>query len=587
MARSWLKLNIRLRLLIPIFVMTLAFFVVSYYFWYPNYVKSYQEQYLKFEKDNLKVVASLLGSSGKLAKDPEILREINSSHSKWIKTVIRDNNGKKVFSVLRDNSRNLTIIDSPIYYRKQYLGFITVGIKLENAIQQEKLFPILVLFISFIIIAFLLIALVQDIWIRKPLNQLAYAATLMKNGDFDVTLPIPAKDEIGKLVDAFESMRSAVLQRQTKLIHNQNWLNTILENILEGLLTSDSSGTILSVNPKIEEMFGFGTNELLGQNISILMPKQHSLQHDMHLQNYIKTGESKVLGNIREFYGVRKDGDQFPIELLVSEFRDKDARYFIAVIRDITDKKIEQQKLLSYTHRLEQVNRELDDFAYIASHDLKEPLRGIHNYAGFLLEDYEKTIDDDGKQKLQTLMRLSERLETLIDDLLSYSRIGRLDLSVEAQDLNQIVQDVVESIKISLEEKHIDLKICENLPAISCDKTLMQEVYRNLITNAMKYNDKDHKTIEIGLAANDGDKHNDYTFYVKDNGIGIADKHKDSIFRIFKRLHGRDKFGGGTGAGLTIVKKIIEKHHGRVWLESEKNIGTTFKFSLPKSRTGT
>ncbi len=226
---------------------------------------------------------------------------------------------------------------------------------------------------------------------------------------------------------------------------------------------------------------------------------------------------------------------------------------------------------------LHQSNKELDDFAYIASHDLKEPLRGIHNFSSFLIEDYAEKLDDEGRSKLETLMRLTKRMETLIDSLLQFSRLGRVDLAVARVDLGEIVSGILDSLAISLRQEGVEVRVPRPLPVVRADRVRVGEIFHNLIVNAMKYNDKPRKWIEIGWDENGAGPP---VFHVRDNGIGIPEKHREAVFRIFKRLHGREKFGGGTGAGLTIVKKIVERHHGRIWLESSAGQGTTFYFTL-------
>jgi signal transduction histidine kinase len=241
---------------------------------------------------------------------------------------------------------------------------------------------------------------------------------------------------------------------------------------------------------------------------------------------------------------------------------------------------------------LHQSNKELDDFAYIASHDLKEPLRGIHNFSSFLIEDYAGKLDDQGRSKLETLMRLTRRMEILIDSLLQFSRLGRVDLAIDQVDLNEIVAEVLESLAISLQESGTQIRIPRPLPTVRADRARVGEIFYNLIVNAVKYNDKPEKWIEIGAVIEEDTEEDTEgagqppVFYVRDNGIGIAEKHHESVFRIFKRLHGRDKFGGGTGAGLTIAKKIVERHHGRIWLESSAGEGTTFYFTLEEGKEG-
>jgi len=238
-------------------------------------------------------------------------------------------------------------------------------------------------------------------------------------------------------------------------------------------------------------------------------------------------------------------------------------------------------------------NSELDAFAYIASHDLKEPLRGIHNYSSFLIEDYANVLTEEGVSKLQTLVRLTQRMEDLINSLLHFSRLGRVELSMQKTDLNELVNNVIDVLNISLKGTKVEIRIPRPLPFIECDRVQVSEVFSNLISNAIKYNDKVDKWVEIGFLESGHELENknlqpsedktsqDIVFYIRDNGIGIREKHLDTIFRIFKRLHAPNRYGGGTGAGLTIAKKIVERHDGRIWVESKYGEGSTFYFTLP------
>jgi chemotaxis family two-component system sensor kinase Cph1 len=242
---------------------------------------------------------------------------------------------------------------------------------------------------------------------------------------------------------------------------------------------------------------------------------------------------------------------------------------------------------------LERSNSELDSFAYIASHDLKEPLRGIHNYSSFLIEDYADVLNEDGVTKLQTLVRLTQRMEDLINSLLHFSRLGRVELDLKPTDINDLLQTVLDVLSISLDQT-VDIRIPRPLPTVMCDRVQMSEVFTNLISNAIKYNDLTEKWVEIGFLdpvqssrkrhlVDDEAPEIVTTFYVKDNGIGIPEHHLNNIFRIFKRLHGPSKYGGGTGAGLTIAKKIVERHSGEIWVESIPGEGSTFYFNLPQA----
>lgn len=232
---------------------------------------------------------------------------------------------------------------------------------------------------------------------------------------------------------------------------------------------------------------------------------------------------------------------------------------------------------------LEQSNDELRSFAYVASHDLKEPLRGIHNYSHFLLEDYEDKLDDEGKSRLNTLIRLTQRMEALLESLLYYSRVGRDALKLREVDSAAEVRDALAILQPRLEEKGFEVRVPRSLPPVLADPARVGEIWMNLLTNAIKYNDKTRKWIEIGyemVATPNAPQKAQPVFYVRDNGIGIAKHQYETVFQIFRRLHGRDEFDGGMGAGLTIVKKIVERHEGRLWMESEPGAGTTFYFAL-------
>ena len=248
-------------------------------------------------------------------------------------------------------------------------------------------------------------------------------------------------------------------------------------------------------------------------------------------------------------------------------------------------------ELAQVNSELERSNIELDSFAYIASHDLKEPLRGIHNYSSFLIEDYGGQLGEDGTSKLQTLMTLTRRMENLINSLLHYSRLGRAELRITPVDLDQLVDDVIDVIRITKPES-TTFNIPCTLPTVGCDRTQITELYTNLITNAIKYNDRSDKRVEIGYlsleeAMDQGILDNaampwptSTIFYVRDNGIGIRSKHLEAVFRIFKRLHPPGRYSGGTGAGLTIARKIVERHRGQIWVDSVYGEGSTFYFTL-------
>lgn len=251
------------------------------------------------------------------------------------------------------------------------------------------------------------------------------------------------------------------------------------------------------------------------------------------------------------------------------------------------------EKLAELNAELARSNEELDAFAYVASHDLKEPLRGIHKYAHQILEDSADLVEED-RRRLQALTRLSVRMDGLLESLLQFSRAGRTSLLLEEVDMNEVLEEALDTLGVPPQKcepgDEMVVEVPRRLPLARCDHVRSREILVNLISNGLKYNDKKVKWVEVGYVdpeephprpgcSEESARHT--IFYVRDNGIGIEARHRERIFKIFKRLHGREAYGGGTGVGLTIVKKLVERHRGQVWLESVRGQGTTIYFTLP------
>ena len=253
------------------------------------------------------------------------------------------------------------------------------------------------------------------------------------------------------------------------------------------------------------------------------------------------------------------------------------ARQFSRAILDIVMQNFE--KMARLNTELERSNVELDSFAFAASHDLKEPLRGIHNYTALVVRELgDAHLIGESRMRLDTVLKLTQRMEDLINSLLHYSHVGRTDLAMRAVNMDSILMQTRELVLNRLQDHNITLSVEAKLPAVYGDTVLLSEVITNLVTNAIKYNDKSAPEVHVGVQSRTAV--GDVVFYVRDNGIGIPEKNFGTIFKIFRRLHGRDKFGGGTGTGLTIAKRIIERHGGKMWLTSFVGEGTTFFFNL-------
>jgi len=239
-----------------------------------------------------------------------------------------------------------------------------------------------------------------------------------------------------------------------------------------------------------------------------------------------------------------------------------------------TTNKIIEKKVADRTQELESTNQTLTEFAYVVSHDLKAPLRGISSLATWIQKDYGEKLDKEGRELAELLVGRTQRMHNLIEGILHYSRIGRLESQKFKVDLEELVQQVVENIS---PPKHIKVTMVDKLPPFMGDKIQLEQIFQNLLSNSIKFMDKPSGEIRIGCQENGSH----WKFYVTDNGPGIEEKYFEKIFQLFQTLKPRDEFES-SGIGLAVVKKIVEMHHGKVWVESTQGRGTTFFFTLPK-----
>lgn len=243
----------------------------------------------------------------------------------------------------------------------------------------------------------------------------------------------------------------------------------------------------------------------------------------------------------------------------------------------ITDRKEAEERVQAAATDLARSNAELEAFTYSVSHDLKEPLRTIEAFSQFLLEDYAAGLDEQGRDYLQKLASASARMKQLIEDLLALSRIGRRDDPTSSADVDRIVADVVEGLRMMIAEHAVEVQVQAGMPRVQGDAARLEQIFGNLITNAIKFNRSERPSVTVGMRAQTD---RDATFFVRDNGIGIDPAYHERIFGIFQRLHRREEFDG-TGAGLAIVRRAVESLGGTIWVESDGTNGTTFVFVLP------
>lgn len=358
----------------------------------------------------------------------------------------------------------------------------------------------------------------------------------------------------------------------------QETLQEIFDASPDAVIVTNHAGIIQLVNRQVHALFGYQSCELLNKEIEILIPQRFLSRHRMHREHYMSAPHVREMGSgSLDLTGLRKDTTEIKVEISLSYVTVDDQRLVISAIRDVTEKKQLTGQLRMALHDLEAKNRELEQFAYIASHDLQEPLRTVAGFAMLLEQQYSQALDDDGKQYIRYIREASDRMRNLIKGLLDYSLLGK-EARKQRVDLNVIVEQVLVDLNQQISERSAVITY-DYLPIVMAYEVAIRELFQNLISNALKYQ---RPGVIPKIAVRVRRKQSEWFFEVEDNGIGIDPKYKEKIFGIFQRLHARSEYSG-TGIGLAHCKKIVDLHGGKIWVEPAQTTGSIFHFTLPNS----
>jgi PAS domain S-box-containing protein len=376
----------------------------------------------------------------------------------------------------------------------------------------------------------------------------------------------------------------------------------LLDNVDEAIVSISDTGLIELFNPAAERMFGYRSEEVVGKNVSLLMPEPYRSEHDGYLSRYLRTGQAHIIGIGREVTGQRSDGDIFPMELRVSEFyplsdlaRLEGRRHFVGIIRDITERKRAREEILQLnasleervqrrTAQLEFANQELEAFSYSVSHDLRSPLSSINGFSNLLEKAMAQTAGDPLTERSQHyLARIRAgvlQMGELIDALLSLAHVSRTPLRRELVDVSALAEDLLNSYQEREPGRLTQVHVEAGLLAQG-DPRLLRQVLDNLLGNAWKFSAGQART-EIAFGHETG-KAGETVYFVRDNGAGFDMAYAEKLFGAFQRLHSPSEFSGA-GIGLATVQRIVVRHGGRVWCESAVGGGATFYFTLAQLR---
>ncbi|PYJ82757.1 MAG: hypothetical protein DME22_17480, partial [Verrucomicrobia bacterium] len=412
----------------------------------------------------------------------------------------------------------------------------------------------------------------------------------------DVSLSIsPLQDSTGRIIGASKISRDITERKRAEdaLRESEARKSAILETALDAILSIDHEGRIHEWNPAAEKIFGYRRTEALRRKMDeLIIPSSLREYYRDGLAEYLMTGVGSLLGRPIELTVMRADGTDFRAELAITRNSWEEPTMYTCFLRDITERKRAEeeiqklnadleQRVIERTAQLEAINKELESFTYSVSHDLRAPLRALQGLSNALLEDYAARFDDTGKDYCHRIVTAAGRMDTLIQDLLAYSRLSRTDLELKAVDLAVVVADVKHQLESDLHEKKVKLAVEGILPAVLGHRATLGQVVGNLVSNAIKFV-APGVTPRVRLR---GEESGDFfRLWIEDNGIGVAAEHRERIFRIFERLHGVETYPG-TGIGLAIVQRGVERLGGRVGLESAEGKGSKFWIELKKGQT--
>lgn len=377
-----------------------------------------------------------------------------------------------------------------------------------------------------------------------------------------------------KAADELERVNNEFRRSNAELIASQDKLRSYFEAASQAILGVSADGRISLVNRRTEEMFGYTREELVGQELELLLPDRFRSAHIAHRDGYFAEPRVRAMGAGMDLAGRRKDGTEFPIEIGLGHANTPEGPLAFGMVSDISERKKAADDLKRANEELRQSNTEMEQFAHVASHDLQEPLRMVTGYLQLIERRYSTQLDASGKEFIGFAVNGAKRMRALIRDLLEFSRAGTHATNFREIDTGLILGNALANLKTAIDESAARIT-AGPLPTLVGDPVLLTQVFQNLIANAIKFQKGDGPSVHISAHRQGAE----WIYSVRDNGIGIESHHLERIFRIFERLHSIEEYSG-SGIGLAITRKIVERHRGRMWVESQPGAGSTFFFSL-------
>lgn len=382
------------------------------------------------------------------------------------------------------------------------------------------------------------------------------------------------------IIQAYRNDKRRKIAEQ-QLVKSESRIRSIVENVVDAIITINHEGIVQTFNPAAEKIFGYSANEIIGENIRSLVPEPHKSIHDGYIRRYLETGENAIIGKTRELSGMRKGQTIFPMEISVSEMRLGEEISFIGIVRDISQRKLIEAELIKAREDAEKANRAKSDFLAVMSHEIRTPMNGILGMTQLALDT---DLTPEQRDSLNMVLYAADSLLSIINDILDFSKIeaGKLDLDYSDFHLRDRLEELVQSLAIRASQKNLELilRVDDGVPeVVTGDIGRLRQIIVNLMGNAIKFTETGEILLSVGFGSQFGDEV-ELKFEISDTGIGIPGEKQKMIFNPFTQVDfSTTRKYGGTGLGLAITSQLVELMKGRIWVESELGKGSTFHFT--------
>jgi PAS domain S-box-containing protein len=470
----------------------------------------------------------------------------------------------------------------------RYIPGVDWGIEVKVD-REEVLGPLrrMMLLIGFLSVTILVILIVVALSLAQgivnPLYRLQRGTQIIAEGNLQHKVGTQAPDEIGDLSRSFDTMterlamvmasRSELAAEILKRDEVERRFATVVESSPNALILVDHTRKMTLVNQRAVDLFGYARHEMIGEKIELLVPDRFRAAHPEHVQSFFQAPSVRALGAGRDLFGRRKDGSVVPVEVGLSPLSTAGESLVLASVMDITERIKARDQILAK-------NRELETLLHVVSHDLKEPLRSAENFSLMVCDEYAEKLGGEGKDFLMRVVRASQRMGRLLEDVLLLSRARRITVPPGEIEMGSVVEEVLKRLEEKIRETGAVVRVEKNLPRLKMDRTWATQALYNLVSNALKFTrDGEVPQVEIAPYRFEESGRHETGVVVRDRGPGVALQHRERIFSLFQRAVGREI--EGTGAGLAIVRTVAEQHGGRAWVQPRKGGGSEFILALP------